>query len=207
MDRLTELRPRGLAPSSYALVLLTLYYLQTGLRPSFFSACGGSRRNSTLASLYRGFFAFYATEFGWAGDAAPRGGPWSQREEVASVRLARRTPRSEFPGLRCRSNAAIAIEDPVDNGRDLADVLRDGGREFLAAIRRQHAALGVTGAARGDQDRESPGVVAAQRRGIKNRSTAALSSVSRIIERSDARDRRAEPVCSVQIAHVLATHL
>jgi len=131
--------------SSYAFVLMAIYYLQVaattlipclqegGARDSAFAqdedasarveeAKAGWEISATLEILLAGFFAFYAGFPGPVADVAP----FDWGKEVVSIRLGRRenSDSAEFEQLKGRNDPRLHIEDPFERGRNLCDVVR-----------------------------------------------------------------------------------
>lgn len=133
--------------SSYAFVLMVVYYLQVAgiaQMPSL-QACGsddhffmsdvtaeakaldigqGWSIQVTLDILLAGFFAFYAGTPGPGSQAFEQ--PFDWGTEVVSIRLGRRekSENPEFDSLSKRTDQRLHIEDPFERGRNLRDVLR-----------------------------------------------------------------------------------
>lgn len=136
--------------SSYAFILMALYFLQVGgdempslqqgLDESWATADDDealfkrvqvvkeSWRLPTrdLWTLVAGFFAFYAGSVGPTGQCHP----FQWGKEVVSVRLGKRSRQlhcahaTEFHDLKGRQEGHLHIEDPVEQSRNLRDVLR-----------------------------------------------------------------------------------
>lgn len=132
--------------SPYALVMMVIYFLQivVGLpclqvrgdacfedEDGAEAALSGGTIERSLAQLFGGFFAFYASGFRWG-------------TEVVSVRLGSRRNKSdaEFSSLKKSRERRLHIEDPFDRGRNLSDVFWDGReRDLLCGLQATHAAL------------------------------------------------------------------
>merc|ERR1712232_19362 len=133
--------------SSYALVLMVVYYLQVagiaqmpclqagGRDDHFFKSdvtaeakaldvAQGWSLQVTRDILLAGFFAFYAGTPGPGSQAFEQ--PFDWGTEVVSIRLGRRetSDNPEFDALSKRADQRLHIEDPFERQRNLKDVLR-----------------------------------------------------------------------------------
>ncbi|CAK9055432.1 unnamed protein product [Durusdinium trenchii] len=143
--------------SSYAFILMALYFLQVGSGDQMPSLQEGldeswvddeevlakrvkqvkekwKMTTDDVWTLLAGFFAFYAGSYG------PRNAanPFVWGTEVVSIRLGTRSrnlqaPKAkEFSELKGRGHVEhLHIEDPVEQSRNLRDVLRTGNEELL----------------------------------------------------------------------------
>ena len=136
--------------SSYAFILMALYFLQVGgdempsLQEGLNDWATGeddealaervrvvkekwSLPTRDIWALLAGFFAFYAGSVGPTGLCQC---PFQWGQEVVSVRLGQRSRKlhcahsTEFHDLKGRQEGHLHIEDPVEQSRNLRDVLR-----------------------------------------------------------------------------------
>lgn len=132
--------------SSYALVLMVIYFLQVACTPPLpclpteqllhGATCPEALRagaswacSEPLHVLLCSFVAFYGRDFRWG-------------EEVVSVRLGRReVAPSAFELLPGRRAGALRVEDPIETSRDLANVLQVRQESQLRTTLRSGAQL------------------------------------------------------------------